>query len=513
MQGTAATPRPGRASGILLHPTSLPGPHGCGDIGAPSRAFLAWLQRAGQRLWQMLPIGPIGFGNSPYSAHSTFAGNILLLSLEALEREGLLDPAPPPARLPRGRVNYEATSRYRRRRLLEAHARFRSRGKSADFEAFRERERSWLEDFALYSAIKDREGGRPWFAWPAPLRAREGRALDEAKRALEEAIEFHAFCQWIFDRQWSELRAESAARGVHLIGDLPIFLAHDSADVWANRHLFYLDDLGMPTVVAGVPPDYFSRTGQRWGNPLYRWDAMEQEGFAFWLDRLRHALERFDLLRLDHFIGFVRYWEIPASAETAIEGRWRASPGRALFSTVRRKLGFDVLPFLAEDLGAVSPEVHALRDEFGLPGMKILQFAFGDDPQAESFLPHNFPRNAVVYTGTHDNDTLLGWWRDPGGESSTRTPEQCERERQAALRYVGGNPNQIVWNMIRLAMLSVAQYSIFPMQDILELGSSARMNLPGTLGGNWEWRTRTLPPERADRLAELSAIYGRMGNP
>lgn len=513
MQAPHPIGREERASGILLHPTSLPGPHGCGDIGRPAHAFLDWLERAGQRLWQMLPIGPVGYGNSPYSAHSTFAGNPLLIGIEELEREGYLEAAPRLPRLPRTRVDYRATWRHRLGRLRRAHERFRSHARPEDFVAFCEEERGWLEDFALYSAIKERHGGRPWVGWPDPLRDREEEALGEARRALEEAIDFHRFCQWIFARQWRELREESARRGIALIGDLPIFLAHDSADVWANRHLFFLDAEGRPTVVAGVPPDYFSRTGQRWGNPLYRWDAIEAEGFAFWIARIRHALACFDLLRLDHFIGFVRYWEIPAEATTAIGGRWREVPGAVLFAALQRALDSEALPLIAEDLGPVTPEVFALRDALGLPGLKILQFAFGDDPQAESFLPHNYERNAVVYTGTHDNDTLLGWWRDAGGESSTRTPAQIVRERATALRYLGGNPRHIAWKMIRLAMLSVARFAIFPLQDILELGSRARMNRPGTVDGNWEWRTRSLPPDRAERLAELSSTYGRTARP
>lgn len=506
--------RPGldeRASGILLHPTSLPGPNGCGDIGAPAEAFLQWLERAGQRLWQMLPIGPIGYGNSPYSAHSAFAGNTLLISLERLEEEGWLSAEAPPEGLPPGRVDYPATARHRARRLRAAYERFARGPRPAAFTSFCEGASDWLDDFALYSAIKDRHGGLPWIRWPGPLRDREPGALEAAAASLREELDFHRFCQWVFARQWEALRERSAAAGVALIGDLPIFLAHDSADVWANRRLFHLDEAGAPTVVAGVPPDYFSRTGQRWGNPLYRWDALERENFAFWTARIRHALASFDLLRLDHFIGFVRYWEIPADAETAIGGRWRGAPGWALFSAVRERLGLERLPFIAEDLGAVSEEVFELRDALGLPGLKLLQFAFGDDPQATSFLPHNYERRSVVYTGTHDNDTLLGWWEDPGGAASTRTPAQIQKEREAALRYLGGQDEAIVWRMIRLAMLSVANYSIFPMQDVLELDTSSRMNLPGTLGGNWEWRSRALPLDRAERLAELTATYGRAG--
>ncbi|MFO7155493.1 MAG: 4-alpha-glucanotransferase [Pseudomonadota bacterium] len=498
-----------RASGILLHPTSLPGPHGCGDVGRPADAFLDWLKRARQSIWQMLPIGPVGFGNSPYSTHSSFAGNTLLISLERLEEEGWLDPEDPPARLPRGRVDYAATARHRRRRLLRAYARFRNQRRPPDFEDFLERERSWLDDFALYSAIKDHHRGQAWVRWPEELRRRDPAALGAFRRAEPEAIEFHAFCQWIFDRQWEDLRTRCADAGVTLVGDLPIFLAHDSADVWAHPELFFLDGDGMPTVVAGVPPDYFSRTGQRWGNPLYRWDVLQQTGFSFWVERMRHALRRFDLLRLDHFIGFVRYWEIPATAETAADGIWRPVPGYELFDTLRRALGVSRLPFIAEDLGEVSEDVFALRDAYELPGIRVLQFAFGDDPQADSFKPHNYVQRAVVYTGTHDNDTLLGWLRDPGGEGRPRTPEQAERERSFALRYLGTTPGRFVWDAIRATLMSVANFTIFPLQDVLELGSAARMNRPGTLAGNWEWRTRDLPPERAERLAELTELYDR----
>lgn len=480
-------------------------------MGEPADAFLHWLRRAGQHLWQMLPIGPVGYGNSPYSAHSAFAGSTLLIGLDRLEEEGWLERETPPSRLPRGSVDYRATARHRRRRLLQAFERFRAGRRPSDFEAFRERERGWLEDFTLYSAIKDRHGGRAWVRWPEPLRRREPNALAEFRRSQAEAIEFHAFCQWIFDRQWNDFRARCAEAEVSLIGDLPIFLAHDSSDVWAHPELFHLDEEGMPTVVAGVPPDYFSRTGQRWGNPLYRWDVLQRSGFSFWLERIGHALRRFDLLRLDHFIGFVRYWEIPAASETAVEGRWRPVPGHELFAAIKRALDLDRLPFIAEDLGAVSSEVFALRDAFELPGIKVLQFAFGDDPQADSFKPHNYERLSVVYTGTHDNDTLRGWFRDTGTETSTRTPEQIEKERDFALRYLGTTPGRFVRDAIRAALVSVANFSIFPLQDVLELGSAARMNRPGTLGGNWEWRTRDLPPDRAEWLAELTAIYGRTG--
>lgn len=500
-----------RASGILLHPTSLPGPHGCGDLGASAHAFVEWLAGAKQHLWQMLPIGPIGYGNSPYSALSSFAGNPLLIGLDALAAEGLL---PADARRPRlsmERVNYAATSKYRLARLQEAFRRW-SEGtrERASFEAFREGQADWLDDYCLYKSIKEEQGQRPWVEWPAPLRCRDPSALAQARQDHRGAIEWHAFVQWIFDTQWKRLREHAALRGIALVGDLPIFVAHDSADVWAHQELFHLDASGALEVVAGVPPDYFSRTGQRWGNPLYRWGSQREALFRFWIRRFEKTLEQFDLLRLDHFIGFVRYWEIPAGEETAIHGVWREGPGVALFDALRRVLGLQQLPLIAEDLGAVTPEVIALRDRLGLPGTKVLQFAFGDDPQAPSFLPHNYPRLSVVYTGTHDNDTVAGWYRDPGGEASVRSSSQIAAERAHALRYLDPSNQPFHWKMIRAAMASVARFAIFPLQDVLGLGSSARMNRPGTTNGNWEWRVRTLPPDAGKRLAALTETFGRM---
>lgn len=501
-----------RAAGILLHPTSLPGPHGCGDLGASAHAFAEWLAESRQRLWQVLPVGPIGYGNSPYSALSSFAGSPLLIGLDALEAEGLLAPEAQPPRLSAQRVNYAHTARYRQRRLREAFGRWRAGdGDRADFETFRRKEVDWLDDFCLYMAIKERQQQRPWVTWPAPLRDRDAAALERARKELAEAIEFHAFLQWLFDAQWRRLRAHCADRGIALVGDLPTFVAHDSADVWAHQELFQLDDTGQLVSVAGVPPDYFSRTGQRWGNPLYRWESQEEGVFHYWIRRLGKTLERFDLVRLDHFIGFVRYWSIPASEETAVNGSWRPGPGERLFDAVRRALELRQLPFIAEDLGAVTPEVLALRDRLGLPGIKILQFAFGDDPQAPSFLPHNYPRLAVVYTGTHDNDTAMGWFRDPGGTATVRTVEQIAAERAQALRYLDPSNQAFHWKMIRAAMASVANFAIFPMQDVLGLGSSARMNRPGTTEGNWEWRLRSLPADAGERLADLTEIFGRTG--
>jgi len=501
-----------RASGILLHPTSLPGPYGCGDLGPSAEAFAGWLERAGQRWWQMLPVGPLGYGNSPYSALSAFAGNPLLLSPERLAAEGFdVGGQPPP--LPAERVDYAATATWRDRMLRAA---FDSWTGSIDprFRRFCSEQAIWLDDWALFAALKEESGGRPWFEWEDPLRDRRADALEAKRRQLATEIERHRFVQWQFDLEWERLREVCASRGIGLIGDLPIFVAHDSADVWAHRDLFFVDGTGRPSVVAGVPPDYFSATGQRWGNPLYRWDVLRDSGYAWWLARLRQMLHRFDAIRLDHFIGFARYWEIPGQDATAERGRWIPGPGADFFEAARTALGD--LPLIAEDLGAVTPEVTALRDAFGLPGIRILQFAFGSDPQAPTFKPHNYPRNAVAYTGTHDNDTAEGWYRSPGGGGSPQSAQQAEWERGFASRYLGmdacRSDDGIHWHMIRALMVSVANHVIVPLQDVLGLGSEARMNVPGTSTGNWEWRFKegALEDDLAARMEELATLYDRV---
>ncbi len=501
-----------RASGLLLHPTSLPGPHGSGDVGPAAHRFVDLLQQASQRWWQMLPVGPVGYGSSPYSAHSAFAGSPLLVALEPLVAEGLVaaaDVRPPP--LPEGRVDYGATGAFResvRRRAFEAFLRRPAKERRA-LDAFAEAQDAWLEDWVLYRALKRAHGESSWAAWPAPLRDRKPAALLEARKELDAELAFHRFDQWLFERQWRALRAHCEARGVLLLGDLPIFVAHDSADVWANRELFFLDRAGHPTVIAGVPPDYFSATGQRWGNPLYRWPVLEKRRYGFWVERMRRTLSLFDAVRLDHFIGFTRYWEIPAHEPTAQGGRWVKGPGEKLFLGLEKALG--KLPLVAEDLGAVTDEVLALRDRFGFPGLKILQFAFGTDPQAPSFKPHNYPRGAVVYTGTHDNDTAMGWFTDPGGGASPRSREQVDRERRYALAYLGSSGREFHWDMIRAALASVATLAIVPVQDVLGLGNEARMNRPGVATGNWEWRLRegAFGGVAVRRLTELTRLYDR----
>lgn len=499
-----------RASGVLLHVSSLPGPYGVGDVGAAAREFASYLAGAAQRWWQMLPVGPVGYGNSPYSAHSAFAGNPLFIDLDALVDEGLLEKrAIQPPRFAPGRVDYGEAASFRSAALRAAFQAFRGSRAPAAFEQFCARESGWLEDFALYMALKRRFALRAWSSWDAPLRDREPTAIQRAREELAEELAYERFTQWLFDAQWARLRAHCAALDVALLGDLPIFVAHDSADVWANRGLFMMDAAGQPTHIAGVPPDYFSASGQRWGNPLYRWEVLREQGYAWWIARMAQMLHRFDGVRLDHFIGFVRFWQIPADEPTAMNGTWITGPGADLFNAMQAKLG--TLPLVAEDLGAVTPEVTALREQFRFPGLRILQFAFGTDPQAPTFKPHNYERSTVVYTGTHDNDTTVGWFSDRGGPGTPRSAEQTEKERRACLAYLGTEAREIHLEMIRQAQRSVAELCIVPMQDWLGLGSEARMNRPGLAEGNWEWRldARALTPALAARMAELARIYDR----
>ena len=505
----ALLPRLGdRSSGVLLHLTSLPGPHGSGDLGDEAVAFADALARHEQRWWQMLPVGPSGYGDSPYSALSAFAGDPILLDLETLG----VPVAPPPA-FATDDVAFEQVRAYREAHLRSTHAAFAHapRAERVAYEAYCERERAWLSDWALYDALKREQGGAPWVRWPEPLRDRHPDALAEARVRLAADVDRACFVQFRFDEQWARLRAACAERGVALLGDVPIFVAHDSADVWQHRELFHLDARGEPTVIAGVPPDYFSATGQRWGNPLYRWKRIAETGYAWWVARMKKALTRFDAVRLDHFIGFARYWEIPAAEPTAMKGVWRKGPGRPLFDAIRAELGD--LPLVAEDLGDVTTSVRRLRRELGLPGILLVQFAFGTDPQAPRFVPHAHTRKSVVYTGTHDNDTTLGWFFDPGGEGSTRTVEEAERERRAVLDYLGRNgaeAEEIHWDVLRLVWSSVAATAIAPMQDVLGLGTEARMNRPGTTGGrNWRWRMPELPGAAMERLARMTRTYGR----
>ena len=503
-----------RAGGILLHPTSLPGPLGIGTLGDEARAFVDWLAGAGQRIWQVLPLGPTGYGDSPYQCLSAFAGNHLLIDLSALVRVDLLDRADVASaeRNAGDTVDFGRVIATHEPLLAKAAERFdRSASAAArrEFDAFVEANTSWLDDFALFMAVKAAHGGAAWTSWADPIARREPAAIDEWRRRLDREIRTWRFAQHCFRLQWSALRRHCRSLNVRILGDLPIFVAHDSADVWARPDLFQLEPDGSATVVAGVPPDYFSETGQLWGNPIYRWDRLAADGYRWWVERFRATLSLVDMVRVDHFRGFESYWEIPGGATTAINGRWVKGPGAALFEAVRNALG--ELPIVAENLGVITPEVEALRRQFAFPGMAILQFAFGTDPQAPTFRPHNYTRDTVAFTGTHDNDTTVGWWTGAGAGHSTRTGDEISREREYARRYLDTDGDDIHWDLIRAVSASVASLAIVPMQDVLGLGSEARMNAPGKATGNWRWRMRpvtTLEPV-SRRLRELSELYER----
>jgi 4-alpha-glucanotransferase len=502
-----------RASGVLLHPTSLPGRYGVGDLGGEAHAFADFLADAGQTLWQVLPLGPTGYGDSPYQCFSAFAGNTLLVSPERLAEDGLLkksdlDAAP---RFPVDRVDFGEAIKFKKRLLARAFDNFKHKTSVAlrsEFEAFSRRESAWLADYALFRALKDARGGASWNEWPSPLMRRERNALAEARESLRERIEAHEFSQFLFFRQWATLRDYCRARGIEIVGDIPIFVAYDSADVWACRHLFKLDEDGTPRVVAGVPPDYFSATGQLWGNPVYEWDAKRSEVIDWWIGRIRSTLSLVGILRIDHFRGFAASWEVPAGDKTAERGRWVNAPGRELFAAIRRELNDP--PIFAEDLGVITPDVDALRDEFAFPSMRILQFAFGGDA-ANRDLPHNYHPNVVVYTGTHDNDTTVGWFNSIAGRDSTRDAAQIERERKFCLDYLKSDGAEIHWDFIRAALESVADTAIIPLQDVLGLDSRARMNLPASTAGNWSWRCEpgALTRDVSARLRKLTELYGR----
>ncbi|MCX7750180.1 MAG: 4-alpha-glucanotransferase [Candidatus Bipolaricaulota bacterium] len=497
-----------RSFGILLHPTSLPGRWGMGTMGSAAFRFLDWLSASGARWWQVLPLGPTGYGDSPYQSFSAFAGNPYLLDPEEFLSRGWL-PGDPPPPFPEDRVDYGGIYTTRWPLLRKAYAGFLARGgrrERRELARFLQGEEEWLPDYALFMALKDHHGGAAWTAWPGELRARDPDALRAARTRLAEEVGFHAWTQWTFARGWEELRAYAAERGVGILGDMPIFVAHDSADVWAHPELFHLGPDGNPTVVAGVPPDYFSPTGQRWGNPLYRWEAHEGSGFRWWVARVRHALRLADLVRLDHFRGLQAYWEIPAGEPTAVRGRWVEAPGKALLERIRQELG-DV-PIVAEDLGVITPEVEALRDGFGLPGMRVLQFAFqgGDD---NPHLPRNYPAHGrvLVYTGTHDNDTALGWYRSAPPEERARLGAYLAREGIPLAQ-----DEDAPWALIELAFRSRANLAVIPLQDVLGLGSEARMNRPACPSGNWAWRCREtdLREDHAARLRDLAARTGRL---
>ena len=488
-----------RASGILLHPTSLPGPFGIGDLGPEAYKFVDFLVAARQSLWQVLPLGPTGYGDSPYACYSAFAGNTLLISPEKLIDEGLLDSAPSLA-TKKHKIDFGEVHKSKMQLLRKAYERYTKTTDTAlrsAFETFAQQQASWLEDYARFRALKDANGGVAWNEW------------DHEREELREEVEAHMFYQFLFFRQWTALKSYCNDHGIKVVGDLPIFVAHDSADVWTNPEQFKLDKNGKPLVVAGVPPDYFSTTGQLWGNPLYNWERMQADGFKWWIERVRATLAMVDIARVDHFRGFAACWEIPGGDKTAERGQWVEAPGRELFTAIRNTLG--ELPIIAEDLGVITPDVVALREEFRFPGMRILQFGFGGDSKNID-LPHNYVPNVVAYTGTHDNDTTVGWFNSVAGDGSTRTAEQIERERAFCLNYLNTKGEEIHWDFIRAVLASVADTAIVPLQDLLGLGTEARMNLPNSTEGNWAWRydSGQLSDEIAARLRKLTELYGRI---
>ena len=494
-----------RSGGILLHPTSLPGPYGIGELGPQAYRFVDWLAATGCKLWQVLPLGPTGYGDSPYQCFSAFAGNPYLISFDALIEDALLSKdelAQIPA-LDATRVDYGGLIPWKLNLLEKAFSRLPAAPQKFrdEFEQFNAGNVSWLTDYALFMSLKEANGGGAWSDWDESLRKREPAAMQKARNDHQEDMLRQSFYQFLFFRQWHKLRAYANERGIKIIGDIPIFIAYDSADAWANPELFFLDDDSLPTVVAGVPPDYFSKTGQLWGNPLYCWDVHKKSNYAWWLERFRSVLQFVDVIRLDHFRGFAGYYEIPYGAPTAETGQWVTGPGRDFFTTVAREFGGSengTLPIIAEDLGVITPDVVALREEFRLPGMKILQFGFTgpDNP----FLPHNYLPNCVAYTGTHDNDTALGWFDS--------APEE---ETKFALHYLNSDGTDFAWDLIRGVWSSVAVYAVAPMQDVLSLGMEARMNFPSSLGGNWEWRMKEedMSADLADRLREFNELYLR----
>lgn len=467
-----------RSSGVLLHITSLPGPHGIGDLGPDAYRFADWLALCGQGLWQILPTTPIGPGDSPYQSVSAFAGSPLMVALEPLIARGwMIQPEPPEGGFVAERVDFDRVVPWRMKCLRRAALGFFTGADAIDlarFEAWARAHAGWLDDYSMFMTLETLHGGAPWWSWQMPLRQRNSTALDRVRANHDAEIRFWRFVQWCFDEQFMALKAYANSKGIRIVGDLPIFVAHHSADCWMRPDLYVLDDTDQPPVVAGVPPDALALEGQRWGNPLYCWESMAADGFKWWIDRIHRVLDQVDIFRIDHFRGFASYYEIPASCTTAKEGRWVAGPGRVLFNAIEKALG--KLPIIAEDLGFITSDVIDLRDAFGFPGMRILQFGFGADANHE-FLPHNYVPTTVAYTGTHDNDTVLGWWQSAP-----------ENERAYAGCYLAATERDIHWAMIRAASNSVAQIAIFPMQDVLGLDGRNRMNVPGTATGNWHWR-------------------------
>ncbi|AFZ58097.1 4-alpha-glucanotransferase [Anabaena cylindrica FACHB-243] len=493
-----------RSSGILLHPSSFPSRFGIGDLGLEAYRFIDFLKNSYQQYWQVLPLGPTGYGNSPYMCYSAMAGNYFLISLEKLVDEGFLaeaDFANLPE-FPTDKVDFEQAIPIKVNLLKKACENFKTQATAIQRKAFHHfcnTKGYWLDNYALFMALKDARNGASWHTWEPQLARREPAALSQIERELTDEIFYYKFVEYEFFRQWSELKNYANQNGIDIIGDIPIYVAHDSADVWANPDNFALDEeTGEAALMAGVPPDYFSATGQLWGNPVYNWEELQKQDFKWWVQRFEAMLDYVDIIRIDHFRGFEAYWAVPQGEETAVNGEWIEAPGVAFFEVIKQKLG--KLPILAEDLGIITPEVEALRDQFEFPGMKVLHFAFGSDP-GNPFLPFNYPRNAVVYTGTHDNDTTVGWFNSAN-----------DYEKQNLLLYLGSiSPDGINWDLIRLALSSIANQAIIPLQDVLGLGTQARMNYPSTAEGNWGWRYQAgvLSGELCDRLQNLTKLYGR----
>ena len=494
---------PARAAGVILHPTSLPSCFGIGDLGPAADAFLDWAASAGLSLWQVMPLGPTTYWNSPYGGLSAFAGNTLLISPEQLVKDGLLEPghlAEAPE-FSQTCVDYGPLITWKRGLLRTSweYALARSPALRDELRAFAEapEQRGWLPDWTLFASLVGRNRSLSWPDWPRELVVREPAALEAARRELAGEIEFRTYRQWLFFTQWERVRREANRRGIQVVGDVPIYVAFSSADVWANRRFFTVDEKGRPETVAGVPPDYFSATGQLWGNPLYRWDVLAADGYSWWIERLRHNFRLADVVRIDHFRGFAAFWEVKAGEPTAVRGRWVPAPGRELFRAIHAALG--TRPIIAEDLGSIDDDVRVLLSETGFPGMAVLQFAFEEEDSP--FLPHNLVPNSVVYTGTHDNDTTRGWW------------ETLDEKGRARVRdYLGVDGRDIAWDLIRTAAASVAERAILPLQDVASLGSEARMNVPGRAAGNWAWRARLedLSEASAARLRRLAALTGRL---
>ena len=501
-----------RASGILLHPTSLSGDFGIGDLGSEAFRFVDFLAGARQSYWQILPLGPTGYGDSPYQSFSAFAGNVLMISPEKLIEDALLgsDVAVRRPDFPADKVDFGAVYTWKMEILREAFDTFEHQSElSGSFESFCRDNQFWLDDYALYRSIKATQNQRPWYEWPDKFKLRDERTIRIANQQLSKEVSAEKFYQFLFFRQWHAVKDYARERSIKIIGDIPIFVALDSADVWCNQDQFKLNADGTAQVVSGVPPDYFSKTGQRWGNPIYDWDAMRRDRFRWWTSRFRFTLQTVDIARVDHFRGFAAAWEVPGTDETAEHGEWVDVPGMELFAALKEALG--ELPVIAEDLGVITPDVEEIRDTFGFPGMRILQFAFGGDAKNRD-LPHNYIQNSAAFTGTHDNDTTVGWWQSQAGADSTRDAASVSHEHEFCLRYLGSDGSEINWSFIHAIWASVADTAIAPLQDILGLGNEARMNLPASTSGNWSWRFtgEAITEATTARLRELTETYGRI---